>query len=129
MSTNPLEIARTAVWKHAGLLLRQLRDRHGFSPAQLAARAGVSADLIVAYEAGRERFPEVEAMWRLTTALNVNFLAFLSEAEKRAGASLRGGVTPLSTPLSTPRTESSTEASELDAFLNRLGHDKSAQGG
>lgn len=129
MSTNPPEIARTAVWKHAGLLLHQLRDRHGFSAAQLAARAGVSADLIAAYEAGRERFPEVEAMWRLTTALNVNFLAFLSEAEKRAGASLRGGVTPLSAPLATPRTESTSEATDLDAFLNKLGHDRGSENG
>ena len=109
MSGNQSELARNAVWKKAGELLQAIRQRRQFSPSQLAERAGVSADLILSYEQGRERFPEVEAMWRITTALGIDLLQFLRHAESQSGATLLGGVTASSTPLTSTVLKSSDE--------------------
>src|SRR5689334_17701186 len=54
-SGQPREVARSAYWKTAGNLLGRLRDRHGWSYQELADRAGVTADLVVAYELARVR--------------------------------------------------------------------------
>src|SRR5262245_36262042 len=81
-SGQPREIARSAFWREAGLLLRLLRERQGWGYPELAERAGVTSDLVVAYELARERYPEVEACMRLTAALGVTLAAFLREAER-----------------------------------------------
>jgi transcriptional regulator with XRE-family HTH domain len=93
-SGQPREISRSAFWKEAGLLLRLLRERQGWGYPELAERAGVTPDLVVAYELARERYPEVEACMRLSAALGVTLAAFLREAERRSGVSLTAGVRP-----------------------------------
>lgn len=94
MSGTPHGRARTAFWKTAGLLLRALRERQGWSEAEFAARAGVSVDLVRSYELTPERFPAVEAWWRMTTALGVDLVAFLRQVEQRAGTTLLLDVRP-----------------------------------
>ena len=120
MSGNPQELARNAVWRKAGELLQIVRQRRQFSPAQLAERAGVSADLIVAYEQGRERFPEVEAMWRITTALGIDLVQFLRHAEAQSGATLLGGVTAAAAPLANAPARTRDEINQLDSFVREL---------
>ncbi len=117
MEDNPNEAARLAVWQAAGELLRAIRLKRGYSRQQLAARAGVSVDLIAAYESGRERFPGIEAWWRLTTALGVGLLTLLKQAELQSAATLRGGVTPHgeAAPPHAP-----DEDSDLAIFVERL---------
>lgn len=88
MSDTPHGRARAAFWKTAGLLLRALRERQGWTEAEFAARAGVSVDLVRTYELTPERFPALEAWWRMTTALGVDLLAFLRQVEQRAGTTL-----------------------------------------
>jgi transcriptional regulator with XRE-family HTH domain len=104
--------------------LQVLRERHGWSYQELADRAGVTADLVVAYELARVRFPELEACWRLTTTLGVDLATFLREAEKRAGVSLIAGLRPFAqgpkqqtTPLETP----ATEIDALSEFVRKSG--------
>jgi transcriptional regulator with XRE-family HTH domain len=90
-SAQPRELARSAFWKTAGQLIQLLRERHGWSYQEFAERAEVTADLVVAYELARVRFPEFEACWRITTALGVDLPSFLREVEKRAGVTLIAG--------------------------------------
>jgi DNA-binding transcriptional regulator YiaG len=71
MDDNPNEAARLAVWRLTGELLRAIRLKRGYSRQQLAARAGVSVDLIAAYASGRERFPTHRtraATWRSSSS-------------------------------------------------------------
>jgi transcriptional regulator with XRE-family HTH domain len=92
------ELVRAAFWKAAGVVLQQLRERRGWSRAEAAERAGVTEDLVVAYELARVRYPELEACWRLTAALGVALPAFLAAAERRAGVSLLAGAHRLADP-------------------------------
>lgn len=120
MSSNqPRELARSAFWKTAGQLLQAFRERHGWSYQELAERAGVTADLVVAYELARVRFPELEACWRITTTLGIDLPVFLREVEKRAKVSLIGGIRPFASggtqPLTT-QVEDETPTTEFDAL-------------
>lgn len=123
-SAQPRELARSAFWKTAGQLIQLLRERHGWSQQELADRAEVTADLVVAYELARERFPELEACWRITTALGVDLPAFLREVEKRAGVTLLAGVRPFARgtqPLTKEIETPSTEQDALSDFVRKSG--------
>ena len=123
MSSNPRGRARTVFWKTAGQLLAALRERRDFTQAELARRAGVPIDIVTTYEQSPERYPELEAWWRLTTALGVDLMAFLRQAEKQAGATILMDVTPLS--LASPsrpaerRVEAPTE-DQLSSFIAQI---------
>ena len=127
MSGNPQERARNAVWRQVGRLLAMLRERRGYSQAELAQRAGVSVDLLVAYEVGRERFPDLEALLRLSAALGVNLLDLVRQSERQAGVSLLDGVIPPNVSMETSRTEITREEASLQSFVG-TGRDE-PQGG
>src|SRR5215210_4547664 len=80
--------ARKPFWQAAGTLLGELRTRRGWTRPELAARAGLSTDLVTVYETDPDRFPQVEAWWRLTTALGVDLGTFLRHVETRSGVRL-----------------------------------------
>jgi transcriptional regulator with XRE-family HTH domain len=123
-SAQPRELARNAFWKTAGQLVQLLRERQGWSYQELADRAEVTADLVVAYELARLRFPELEACWRISTALGVDLPTFLHEVEKRAGVTLITGVRPLgrgAQPLSKAIETPLTEQDALSDFVRKAG--------
>lgn len=123
-SAQPRELARSAFWKTAGQLIQLLREQHGWSYQELADRAEVTADLVVAYELARVRFPEFEACWRITTALGVDLPSFLREVEKRAGVTLIAGVRPLAQgtqPLVKAIETPATEQDALSDFVRKSG--------
>jgi transcriptional regulator with XRE-family HTH domain len=123
MSNQPRELIRTAYWKKAGQLLRLLRERNGWSYFELAERAGVTADLVVAYEQARVRFPEVEACWRLTKALGVSLATFLDQAEKQSGASLVHDVklaTFTAATVTDDERATPADQDQLSSFVSRL---------
>lgn len=123
-SSQPQELARSAFWKMAGQMLRVLRERHGWSYQELADRAGVTADLVTAYELARVRFPELEACWRLTTTLGLDLPTFLREVEKRAGVSLIAGIRPFARgaqPLTKPVETPAIEIDALNDFVRKSG--------
>ena len=66
-----------------------------------------------------ERYPELEAWWRLTTALGVDLVAFLRQVEKHAGATVLMDVTPLSTAAPARPADRGVEAPTEDQ-LRRL---------
>jgi DNA-binding XRE family transcriptional regulator len=66
-----------------GREMRRLRVARGWSQAQLAARAGVSRQLVGAVEAGRH-LPRVDAGAALATALGVTVEALLAAGPARA---------------------------------------------
>ena len=116
-------------WKTAGQLLTALRERRDFNQGELARRAGVPIDMVIAYEQMPERYPELEAWWRLTTALGVDLVAFLRQVEKHAGATILMDVTSLSTAAQ-PRPAGAAEApttDQLSSFIENLRGQK--QGG
>ena len=123
-SGQPQELARGAFWKMAGQLLQALRERHGWTYQELADRAGLTADLVVAYELARVRFPELEACWRITATLGIELPAFLKEVEKRAGVSLIAGIRPFARgtqPLAKPVESATTEIDALSDFVRKSG--------
>ena len=79
---------RKPFWQAAGTLLGELRTRRGWTRTELAARAGLSPELVAVYEADPERYPQLEAWWRLTTALGVDLGTFLRHVETRSGVRL-----------------------------------------
>ena len=117
MSGNPQERARNAVWWQVGRLLVMLRERRGYSQVELAQRAGVSVDLLAAYEVGRERFPDLEALLRLSAALGVNLLDLVRQSERQAGVSLLDGVIPPNVSMETSRPEITREEESLQSFV------------
>ena len=117
MSGSPQELNRNAVWRQVGRLLTIVRERRGFSRAELARRAGVSADLLAAYEIGQERFPGTEALLRLATALDVNLLEVVRRAERQVGVSLLEGVIPPDVALETPPAQLEREKDDLQSFI------------
>ena len=88
MSGISREATRKTFWQAAGTLLGELRTRRGWTRPELAERAGLSADLVSIYETDPERYPELEAWWRLTTAIGVDLGTFLRHVETRAGVRL-----------------------------------------
>ena len=108
------EFRRTTVWQHAGRLLRGLRERRGFSVQELARRAGLSPEMVAAYEAGRERYPGFEACWRLSTALGVDLVAFLEQAQQQAGVSLLADVARAQAQPAAPAAQSPAATDEKD---------------
>ena len=106
-------------WKTAGQLLAALRERLDFTQGELARRAGVPIDMVIAYEQTPERYPELEAWWRLTTALGVDLVAFLRQVEKHAGATVLMDVAPLSVAGQARPTARNAEAPTEDQ-LRRL---------
>ena len=84
--------ARKPFWQAAGALLEELRTRRGWPRAELATRAGLSPELVTVYETDPDRFPELEAWWRLTTALGVDLGTFLRHVETRSGVRLLNDV-------------------------------------
>jgi len=129
-SGQPREVARSAYWKTAGHLLGRLRDRHGWSYQELADRAGVTADLVVAYELARVRYPELEACWRITAALGVSLPTFLDQVGKVAGVSLVAGVRPPSFggtagPRRTAIREEPDDQDALSSFVKQMNEPKS----
>ena len=116
------EFRRATVWQHAGRLLRGLRERRGFSVQELARRAGLSPEMVAAYEAGRERYPGFEACWRLSTALGVDLLAFLEQAQEQAGVSLLADVTRSQAKLAAPAAQNpaADDKDDLSSFVAQL---------
>ncbi len=124
MSGSPQELNRNAVWRQVGRLLTIVRERRGFSRAELARRAGVSADLLAAYEIGQERFPGTEALLRLATALDVNLLEVVRRAERQVGVSLLEGVIPPDVALETPPAQLEREKDDLQSFIAAHGQQR-----
>jgi transcriptional regulator with XRE-family HTH domain len=116
------ELVRAAFWKEAGQLLQQARERHGWSHTEAAERAGVTEDLVLAYELARVRYPELEACWRITAALGVTLPIFLAAVERRAGVSLLSGVRSLAT--AAPAEGASADPVQQDA-LSTFVHQRS----
>ena len=117
VSGSPQELNRNAVWRQVGRLLTIVRERRGFSRAELARRAGVSADLLAAYEIGQERFPGLEALLRLSSALDVNPLEVVRRAERQVGVSMLEGVIPPDVAMETSPAELDREKDDLQSFI------------
>lgn len=62
--------ARTTL--QLGLAVRRLRDRRGLSQAELAERAGVSRQWVIAVEQGRKNGLEVGLVMRVLDALDAS---------------------------------------------------------
>lgn len=108
------EQLRGTFWRLAGQGLRALRTKRGWSADELARRARVTADLVSTYEQARLRYPELEAWWRMTTALGVDLLLFLQAIEQRVGTSLLHDVEPYEPP---PVEAATSGVQELRGFL------------
>ena len=132
MSGISREATRKTFWQAAGTLLGELRTRRGWTRPELAERAGLSADLVAIYETDPERYPELEAWWRLTTAIGVDLGTFLRHVETRAGVRLlhdvrlpqaATGMQRGVTGALAPREDSAAEAKgtdQLSAFVEQL---------
>ena len=126
--------ARKPFWQAAGALLEELRTRRGWTRPELAARAGLSADLVTVYETDPDRYPELEAWWRLTTALGVDLGTFLRHVETRSGVRLlhdvrlpqatgrtsHGQPGPLAPREDAGRGADGQSATDLSSFVDRL---------
>ena len=125
--------ARKPFWQAAGTLLGELRTRRGWTRPELAARAGLSPELVTVYETDPDRFPQVEAWWRLTTALGVDLGTFLRHVETRSGVRLlhdvrlpqaggqpRGQADALAPREGTARGTDRQTPDELSGFIDRL---------
>jgi transcriptional regulator with XRE-family HTH domain len=124
---------RKSFWLAAGVLLGELRAQRGWTAAELAQRAGLSAELIGAYETEPDRYPDLEAWWRLTTALGVDLGIFLRTVETRSGVRLlhdvrlphggaglvRGSAGGLAPREGTARPQAAA-ADDLSAFVDQL---------
>ncbi|MBU5421486.1 helix-turn-helix domain-containing protein [Cellulomonas hominis] len=55
-----------------GLTIRRLRDRRGLSQAELAERAGVSRQWVIAVEQGQKKGLEVGLIMRVLDALDAS---------------------------------------------------------
>ena len=124
MSGSPQELNRNAVWRQVGRLLTIVRERRGFSRAELARRAGVSADLLAAYEIGQERFPGLEALLRLSAALDVNLLDLVRRAERQVGVSMLEGVIPPDVAMETSAAQLDREKDDLQNFIASHGEQR-----
>ena len=124
---------RKSFWQAAGALLGELRAQRAWTAAELARRAGLSAELIEVYETDPERYPELEAWWRLTTALGIDLGTFLRTVETRSGVRLlhdvrlpQGGAGLVRGPVGglAPREATARRADgvadELSAFVDQL---------
>ena len=132
MSGMSREATRKTFWQAAGTLLGELRTRRGWTRPELAERAGLSADLVTIYETDPERYPELEAWWRMTTAIGVDLGTFLRHVETRAGVRLlhdvrlpqsATGAPRGATGMLTPREDSAAETKgtdQLSAFVDQL---------
>src|SRR5215213_1117651 len=126
--------ARKPFWQAAGTLLGELRTHRGCTRPKLAARAGLTPDLVAVYETDPERYPELEAWWRLTTALGVDLGTFLRHVETRSGVRLLADVRlpqaggrqphgqpgPLAPREDTARGANGRASDELRSFVDRL---------
>ncbi len=124
MSGSSQELNRNAVWRQVGRLLTIVRERRGFSRAELARRAGVSADLLAAYEIGQERFPGLEALLRLSAALDVNLLEVVRRAERQVGVSMLEGVIPPDVAMETSSAQLDREKDDLQSFIAAQGEQR-----
>jgi len=124
VSGSPQELNRNAIWRQVGRLLTIVRERRGFSRAELARRAGVSADLLAAYEIGQERFPGTEALLRLSAALDVNLLEVVRRAERQVGVSMLEGVIPPDVAMETSSAELDREKDDLQSFIAAQGEQR-----
>ena len=124
MSGSPQELNRNAVWRQVGRLLTIVRERRGFSRAELARRAGVSADLLAADEIGQERFPGLEALLRLSAALDVNLLDLVRRAERQVGVSMLEGVIPPDVAMETSSAQLDREKDDLQSFIAAQGEQR-----
>src|SRR3712207_243241 len=106
--------ARKPFWQAAGALLEELRTRRGWTRPELAARAGLSAELVTVYETDPDRYPELEAWWRLTTALGVDLGTFLRHVETRSGVRLLHDVRLPQTATGAPQGRPGTLAPRED---------------
>ena len=134
MSGRSREATRKTFWQAAGALLGELRTRRGWTGPDLADRAGLSAALVTVYETDPERYPELEAWWRLTSALGVDLGTFLRHVESRAGVRLlhdvrlplgagergRGPASPLAPREDTGWATEAKDADQLSAFIAQL---------
>ncbi len=134
MSGMSREATRKNFWQAAGTLLGELRTRRGWTRPELAERAGLSADLVTIYETDPERYPELEAWWRMTTAIGVDLGTFLRHVETRAGVRLlhdvrlpqaATGPQRGATGMLAPRENATAEAEakgtdQLSAFVDQL---------
>ena len=133
--------SRKPFWQAAGTLLGELRTRRGWTRPELAARAGLTAELVTVYETDPERYPQLEAWWRLTTALGVDLGTFLRHVETRSGVRLlhdvrlpqtaagrpQGQPGPLAPREDTARGADGQASDELSSFVDRL-REKPAEG-
>jgi transcriptional regulator with XRE-family HTH domain len=140
MSGISREATRKTFWQAAGTLLGELRTRRGWTRPELAERAGLSADLVSIYETDPERYPELEAWWRLTTAIGVDLGTFLRHVETRAGVRLlhdvrlpqtavgaQRGTTGMLAPREDAAVAKEKGTDQLSAFVDQLRH--KGQGG
>ena len=134
MSGISREATRKTFWQAAGTLLGELRTRRGWTRPELAERAGLSTDLVTIYETDPERYPELEAWWRMTTAIGVDLGTFLRHVENRAGVRLlhdvrlpqaaagpqRGATGMLAPRENTAAAEEAKGTDQLSAFVDQL---------
>lgn len=71
------------------IALRRHRERLGWSPDQLATRAGISVHTVRDVESGRSRAPRVDTLRSLAGAMNLNLALFPHLVE--VGAAREGG--------------------------------------
>jgi transcriptional regulator with XRE-family HTH domain len=137
MSSASRGAIRKQFWQAAGTLLGQLRAHHGWTEGELAERAGLSVDLVASYERDPERYPGLEAWWRLTTALGVGLEVFLQQVEKRVSVRLLHDVRPPAAATGglprQPREQVAPPAApgttdELSRYLARLGDKPEGEG-
>src|ERR1022692_5142694 len=95
----------------ASSLLRERRLDSGLTQAELAARAGVSRQLVAAVEAGRHA-PAVDAALGLARALGTSVEQLFGESPS-APVAVLGGVLPSDVPLRLGRVGEQLIAAEL----------------
>ncbi|WP_195617490.1 helix-turn-helix domain-containing protein [Clostridium paraputrificum] len=60
-----------------GMKIKELRKKKGVARSELAEKVGLSKYAIIKYEQG-QRTPKVDILVKISEALNVNFIEFLS---------------------------------------------------
>lgn len=72
MYADMMDIINARTLPQLGLAIRRLRDRRTLSQAELAERAGVSRQWIIAVEQGRKNGLEVGLLMRVLDALDAS---------------------------------------------------------
>lgn len=119
--TTPRERRETRFVRELGRRLRDHRESRGLTQAQLAKRAGVTADMLSRLENGRFQSPGMRTILRVADALGVSVGALLPDAPKSGAGQdpIRARLRGLSLRLHPDDAELLLEIGELMAGKRR----------